>query len=334
MDLAARDKPTYPTYWETVRIILQDNRSDGEGHEETSPSVTIVFPWDSPDYIDTSADDAVIRTQEKPSFHFLGETTQSYYVWYGAGLTESSYSLHPEFPSSHSAPWLDRTRRNPRLPDGTLHPKVYNNMATMPRISNIISLCGAPSDTGTVKPAALSLSAGPYAPGDLHHPAIRGIADMRGSGHAEVLERPVFKMRDMDQPCGRYYPLRFPPLPPLPPTLPDDEDSPILDDNFHESLLSGIWLGSYGLFGTEVLFLQWAEAENTMNAWKITGDVQVPRGVISWHFKLGVPTILDDETRRVLGEIPSSTRAYPGKGLSSGRGFMYVALPFMHFKIV
>lgn len=197
----------------------------------------------------------------------------------------------------------------------------------MPRISNVVSLCGAPSDTGTVKPPALSLSVGPYAPGDLHHPPIRGIADMRGAGHDGPLEKSVFGMRDMDQPCGRYYPLRFPTVPPAATNAQPRDEVHQADGSVLGEHLSGIWLASYGLFGTEVLFLEWVEEERMLKAWKITGDVQVPRGVVSWTALSSTPVVLDETASQVLGNVPLSTRAFSGRGTSSNRGFMYVYLP-------
>ncbi|KAH8099604.1 hypothetical protein BXZ70DRAFT_237647 [Cristinia sonorae] len=314
MNPAERDRPVLPSYIETVHILFRRDLLD-LSTEGTGYTVAIYFPWETPPEGVTP----VHRMTGKSSMFWLGKTVQSYYLWYGSAPTESSHCLHPEFPPNTSVVWYDIDRVRPHFPTGTIQPKPYDNMATMSRINNVMYLCGAPSKKGLIKPPALSMSCGPYAPKELHHPVLPGIADLRGDNHAEPLEEAVFGMRDMEQPCGRYYPIRFPDPPP-PNSLTPALDT-IGDTELGESL-AGIWLVGCGLHGTEVLYLEWAEEERTVKAWKITGDVQVPRGTVNWWFKLDSPVTLDDMTCHILGDIQRSTRAYHGRGISSGRGFI------------
>lgn len=321
-DTAERDMPRLPCYFRTILILFRYSESVDGSHHTPTYAVYIEHPWDRPQALNPDAAQAhplMLIPNAKSSMHLLGETTQSYYVWHGAGLTDSTQSLHPEFPNSTTDPWYDSSRPQPRFPDGIKYPELYNNLSTVPRISNVLSICGAPSDTGLVKPPALSMSVGPYAPVDLHHPLIRGIADLRGTGHAKKLQRPVFYMRHLDEPCGRYYPLRFPPVPP-PSGIPEGAFE-VAD----VESLAGIWL-TFGQFGTEVLFLEWKAEEHRLNAWKITGNVQVPRGVVSWSFdaRTSGQVALDATTCHMMGDVSMGTLAFIGRGTSSGRGYVYV----------
>ena len=326
MDPAVREKPQLPAYYETVYILLKRDPLEVKATSASNYVPATMFPWAELDKADEH--DELLVSNEKPSFHQLGETTQSYFVWYGSGPMDHAYSLHPEFPhAGTSTPWYDRSRLRPRLPSGTLLPKLYNNKRTMPRFTNVISLCGAPSEEGLVKPPALSLSAGPYAPGDLHHPSMYGIADLRrGISELSSAEESVFGMRASGQPCGRYYPLCFPPVPPYEPELP----LPIsisTGDTWSGESLTGLWLGSYGRFSTEVLFVEWIHEEQTVKAWKITGDVEVPRGVPSWWFQVNTRARiqqLTEDAARIMGDISVFTRTYRGTGTVSGRGYVCV----------
>ncbi|TBU46866.1 hypothetical protein BD309DRAFT_988482 [Dichomitus squalens] len=66
----------------------------------------------------------------------------------------------------------------------------------------------------------------------------------------------------------RYYPLR---------TVMQEGEDPA-SQNWRPENLVGLWLGDYGPHGTECLFLEHNVADSMIRAWKITGDVNVPRG--------------------------------------------------------
>ena len=116
----------------------------------------------------------------------------------------------------------------------------------------------------------------------------------------------------------RLYPLR------LPLAVGDD---PTRED-WRASSLEGIWLGPYSVHGTEVLYVYVDETSQEVRAMKITGDMNVPRGAVSWGFRL--------EHRLLLRELPQdahglrqafadvggdSQRIYRGWGAVSGHGY-------------
>ena len=78
-----------------------------------------------------------------------------------------------------------------------------------------------------------------------------------------------------------WYPLRFPSLP----TDSSSSDTDSANELWDPRTLSGLWLGAYSMHGTEVLYLTYNEEAEEVQAWKITGDLNVPRGVMSWRFK-------------------------------------------------
>ncbi|KAI0332580.1 hypothetical protein GY45DRAFT_1335465 [Cubamyces sp. BRFM 1775] len=75
--------------------------------------------------------------------------------------------------------------------------------------------------------------------------------------------------------------------------------------------IEGLWLGDYGVHGTESLFLEYAAADFAIRAWKITGDSNVPRGACSWDLDL----------RQYASDSSSSRRSYEGRGTLAQRGF-------------
>lgn len=98
MDPTERDRPSIPSYWEAVYIFFRGS-SIAQGSLSDSEYTSVLFPWQHLDYTEEH-NASVINFGYKATMYHLGETTQSYYVWYGAGPTESSYSLHPEFPAT------------------------------------------------------------------------------------------------------------------------------------------------------------------------------------------------------------------------------------------
>ncbi|KZT10802.1 uncharacterized protein LAESUDRAFT_643726 [Laetiporus sulphureus 93-53] len=87
--------------------------------------------------------------------------------------------------------------------------------------------------------------------------------------------------------------------------------------------LAGLWLGCYGLSGTECLHLAWVEERDTLEAFKITGDVHVPRGARTWiipaHFD-GSHSLAADATR--FESQSNIERLFVDTGFISERGFL------------
>ncbi|KAI0766323.1 hypothetical protein BD413DRAFT_150804 [Trametes elegans] len=182
-----------------------------------------------------------------------------------------------------SAPWYDHTRGIPRLPQEDVPPILENHDRWFFRSSKTLHYVdGAP------KPAALAFFPPPHGqPSDVRLP------DLHNPPHYFSSEYQPF--------IPRYFPLRFPT------EQADDPASP----QWRPSSVEGLWLGDYGVHGTECLFLAHDPEASAIRAWKVTGDVHVPRGACTWDASL---------RERVAGADPAS-RTYEGKGILAQRGF-------------
>ena len=132
------------------------------------------------------------------------------------------------------------------------------------------------------------------------------------------------------------YPARVPPLPfaalepahpqyfPLRPVPSESREVDPRSAGWTLDSLAGLWYGAYGAHGTEVLHLARGEAHwiEGVCATKLTGDINVPRGAVSW--------VLEDTdeygnepadfwAERHGGERP--LRVLVGRGLLASRGF-------------
>ena len=223
-----------------------------------------------------------------PSLHVIAPTSST--------LELSEYFAHPihnpEFPESVSAPWYDASRGVPRIPQENPPPIIQTQRRWWnPHPGNLRYVDGAP------KPASISVF-----PPPLDQPSDVRLPDLHNPMH------PLSSPYSISIP--RYYPLR---------TVMQEGIDPASPDWRPETLV-GIWLGDYGPHGTECLFLEHDTAEATLRAWKVTGDVNVPRGVWTWHADLKAETPWEDRTGRTV-------RAYRGIGRIAHHGFMYVSLP-------
>lgn len=131
------------------------------------------------------------------------------------------------------------------------------------------------------------------------------------------LEYPALSIRVINSIPPRYYPLR-------------NEIQQGIDhhaDEWTPESLTGLWLGWYGPHGTECLFVDYDKEKNLLSGFKITGDENVPRGVLSWEVYMQKPCQLTTEEdmlcTRMLGERPSCAiyRAVGG-GTTSEVGYM------------
>ena len=206
----------------------------------------------------------------------------------------------PEFPKPDAA-WFDPSpARLPRLPALSDEPE-----ADQRTIIKIFPAAQLPktwtSPTATVAHPAISIRC-PHGRRCACHPA----------------RVPASPFAVLEPAHPRYFPLRR--------TLPLDpvaERDPRSTAWTLESL-AGLWYGSYGAHGTEVLHVArgtafWMEG---MCATKLTGDVNVPRGSPSWILeetdKYGEdPVHFWTELR---GERPP--RVLTGRGLLAARGFV------------
>ncbi|PSR75343.1 hypothetical protein PHLCEN_2v9206 [Hermanssonia centrifuga] len=240
-----------------------------------------------------------------PTLHVLSETCQSAFLAYSTGSTNPEpvrSSPHPDFPSPDADAWYDYTRELPHLK----------------RVPSPISLGGkdfikaAPrafiySDaTSVVKPAALTIRPS-YRSGG--HPL---------ACHEAPVPLPDVRNQHSSDPLGwfhrRYYPLR---------SLIQVGQEPS-DDDWHPRSLEGLWLGSYGPHGTEILFLEYDEVMREVRAWKITGDMNVPRGAQTWNIRLSDAVTADSLAPTHPFKDIQRSRMFQGTGTICSRGFMYV----------
>lgn len=109
----------------------------------------------------------------------------------------------------------------------------------------------------------------------------------------------------------RYYPLRNPPIPSFLPF-----NSPIGSPAWDPQCLEGLWIGHYAE-SRQVLYLEWAASSREVKAWKVTGDMSIPRGLVGWHFNI------DQQLPKIK---EGSSVFYAGKESVALPGFMYVSL--------
>lgn len=247
------------------------------------------------------------RRRSTPSLLLLSSTNQATFIHVPSPGPSSQRSRIPNFPSENAS-WYDRDRDLPRLPQVPPYESREPNDIFTGRVLERDSYLYL-DRTDYNFPAALSfdipdecreqrLLHKPYMPHFLqdlrivHHPEYRGV---------------LVPITD------RYYPLRGP--------KPIDKGSP---GGWDPSNLIGLWLGVYGLHGTEVLYIDWEPQLNEVRAWKVTGDYNVPRGVTTWRFNVrpgGEPQLdVPASSFRDLKPIAS----FAGTGTISAIGFLYV----------
>ncbi|CAL1705788.1 unnamed protein product [Somion occarium] len=212
---------------------------------------------------------------QTPSLHVLSHTNQAIFVHIGEDLAFMPGGEHPQmtgqfpdFPGTQVA-WYEYSRELPRIlqePSSEFSDsRDFISPSTQARASYLYS-----ARVDHTFPPALSIYPHPDR-GDslrLHTPQLpRVFRDFRGDGWNDVSIR------------NRYYPLRSP--------LRETATTAIGSSGWDPTVLEGIWLGGYWSHGTEVMFLEWDSEQKEVRAWKLTGDVNVPRGAISWRFKVG-----------------------------------------------
>ncbi|KAI0709552.1 hypothetical protein C8T65DRAFT_575770 [Cerioporus squamosus] len=160
----------------------------------------------------------------------------------------------PEFPGV--APWYDTTARLPRLSELPECQQDHSSIIRIYPAARLPIIWTGPSDIR--KPPALSIRC-------LQNPERCPCA---------ALHRPSLPLESLDDRPPRYYPLKRTILPSVDPRSPD----------WSLQTMEGLWYGSYGLNGIELLYLTLKKVESgdLLLAMKITGDVHVPRGRVSW----------------------------------------------------
>ncbi|TCD60432.1 F-box protein 31 [Steccherinum ochraceum] len=343
-----------PTYVECLRIQLappkQPNLNESEGDwppQNVSSWWLVTEPSSDPDSIWSKRQ---IACPSVPLW-LNAPHNQSYYAYLGypASTEElmNTSSLHPPFPPS-SAVWLDTSRPTPHM---RMHPvpardhRQILRALHLPQIRQLMRFMYlAPSDDPNVPPPnarhhSLTILSPPnYADRtpyeelvNPHYADFMMFIDNPWTAAGEAQDQRWLRSTT---PC-HYFPLRFP--------------SP-LDQNAHAHpaeaqwdprTVEGLWLGAYGAHGTEVLYLTYDTDKEEVHAWKITGDANVPRGVVSW--RCSVPNCAADGqsgvevTAELLDQMDiadvrmkAAVRMFDGTGTVSRPGFTCVAHIYWH----
>ncbi|KZT69868.1 hypothetical protein DAEQUDRAFT_756765 [Daedalea quercina L-15889] len=239
------------------------------------------------------ANGAQINTHQA-HIHHVEQTTNGVFL---GGDSFMALLQHPDFPRSTDATWLDR--RRPPIPLSTMTAPTPSRRS----FGVINPLFGLAwqfvmsvhlGNTDVVKPRAISLSC---------------------DADCVELEFPTLSIRVDNSVTPRYYPLR-------------GEVRQGLDgwaEEWSPASLVGLWLGWYGPHGTECLFIDWNEENETLTGIKLTGDENVPRGVPSWEVSAKLPYHLSTEEEMLCAQILGdrvACRKYRGTGTTSGAGFL------------
>lgn len=281
-----------PTYWQSVQIRLPDLP---ESVVPRPAKIAWFIHSEQTNWTDERAQ------QLFPTFHRFSPTKESVsLVWQRSSTSPSLTTKHPEFGIGNE-PWYDHCRSLPRM---KVEPSVVADPLLVTDTNLGPILISTPSDTE--KLGAISII--PPVRTDplyLHDPPFP-IPDLR---HAQT---------DRSQFPSRYYPLRFPKLVENPTSASGNEEWPLQS-------LEGIWLGQYGPHGTEVLYIHTPINGNKTDVWKVTGDVNVPRGVITWSFSHSNRISPDSVPLEAdFGPLLPSCRIYEGTAHICGTGFVYV----------
>ncbi|KAI0685050.1 hypothetical protein BC835DRAFT_1310219 [Cytidiella melzeri] len=231
----------------------------------TSPSSHAVISW----RLESSGDSKLqpqTDLQGFPALHVLSETRTTLYVRYGLS---PGYPKHRAFPDSVQEVWYDRSRGLPRIaiePSPVVHvypPELYAPVGrvriVLPSFANHdvkrMALCIKTADSRSLG----------MPPTQLDRIRVRLIEDRLGSS-ADRSPNGV-TCRD-----GRFYPLK------------SDRQAgqPLTDEDWTPSSLEGLWLGDDRSQPIQVLWFAYDPTERVLNAWKITGDVHLPRGCMPW----------------------------------------------------
>ncbi|KAI0929923.1 hypothetical protein AcV5_006761 [Taiwanofungus camphoratus] len=196
---------------------------------------------------------------------------------------------HPDFPM-HRASWYDETRGLPRLRPSS---PIVVDQRELVRIYPAVRLpIIFTASTPNVKPSAIS---------------VHCLSDT-----CAKYFQPLVPFDDLAPAPPRYYPLRRDVQKGVDPA----------SEHWHLRTLAGLWLGSYAQHGTECLYVAWHEDDKELRAWKITGDINVPRGACTWIVRAHSDTAYPALLATWFGMNPTTDRVFEGTGTISDRGFL------------
>ncbi|KAI0348537.1 hypothetical protein BDW22DRAFT_1350773 [Trametopsis cervina] len=249
---------------------------------------------------------AQTNTAAFPTLLVLSESQHTLYIRQQFGS-----HLQPDFPVTTHDPWYDDLRGLPKLrveesptpyecPQSTYEGHLFSFIYMLPE--------------GSVKPRALCIRPAQtslYGIEDFYTPLRWHDRRLHWSDVRDInASRSVNGARASDK---RYYPLRLT-AQPVSAEIPSEGD-------WDPSSLEGLWLGDYDAHGVEVLWLTYDQQANVVQALKVTGDQNVPRGAISWRIDIGEEVPIDTQEKEHSFRRASPRRLYRGRGTVSPLGF-------------
>ncbi|KAI0335114.1 hypothetical protein GY45DRAFT_1294124 [Cubamyces sp. BRFM 1775] len=287
------DTPTPPSYTRVLKLSFDDDNDEDSSESSQCGSSSTAIPKIAP--VRIFCDSLSPPSRHCSSLIRLSATPLGKFLQ----LHRKKVNL-PDFPP-HISPWYDRDRGLPRIPE---IPEVTHHHREIIKIypaARLPAVYIAP--TAVMKPAAISI----------HCP--------RSHVGCVCQSRLVTTLPydNLDERPPRYYPLRNLILPG---TDPDSADWSVHD-------LDGIWYGSYGPNGTECIYLAHNDEHDTIEATKITGDLNVPRGCVSWiaHLPLGHQRAMaQGYWTSVRADGVEARRLLMGHGTIAGSGFTDMAI--------
>ncbi|RDX42727.1 hypothetical protein OH76DRAFT_1488439 [Lentinus brumalis] len=130
-----------------------------------------------------------------------------------------------------------------------------------------------------------------------------------------ALHVPSVPFESLDNRPPRYYPVKRAIFPGVDPRSPD----------WSLQTMEGLWYGSYGSNGPESLYLTFEsdDSGDVLVATKLTGDVHIPRGWISWELQvLEEGSDVTQAFRDRWTECPPTEAAWENSGLLSSAHIM------------
>ncbi|KAI0373920.1 hypothetical protein BV20DRAFT_936795 [Pilatotrama ljubarskyi] len=296
--MSPANDPVPPSYVRAVKLSFEHEEasskssdSPASSHGANDPTVRVYCDRGA-----TSQDDSETRSsRHRASLVRLSATNLGKFLQF----YRKKVNL-PDFPP-HISPWYDESRGLPRIPEVPEMTSHHAEIIKLYPAARLPAVFVAP--TAVRKPPAISICC-PLPPTQCR---------------CQILHTTVLPFDNLDARAPRYYPLKGRILPGVDP---ESSDWSVND-------LDGIWYGSYGPSGTECIYLAHDQEMDTLEATKITGDVHVPRGCVSWILHTPPENQRDAlqgywTAVRSDGFVPR--RMLMGHGTIAGRGFTDMAI--------
>ncbi|EIW62655.1 uncharacterized protein TRAVEDRAFT_112541 [Trametes versicolor FP-101664 SS1] len=295
--MAPADSPAPPTYVRAVKLSFEsDTDTDADANTDSDSPDPSPGVQDATGIVNIFCDQGTSPpSRHRSSIVRLSATNLGKFLQF----YRRKVNL-PDFPP-HISPWYDTHRalpHTPELPETTAHHRELIKLFPAARLPAVFV-----APTAVLKPAAISIRCA--------RPAAQCACF--------ALHATALPFANLDARTPRYYPLKSAIIHGADPAA----------DAWSVAALDGIWYGSYGPNGTECIYLAHDEDLETVEATKITGDVHVPRGCVSWI--VHIPLESQRETLQgywaaVRADDVVPRRVLMGHGTIAGRGFTDMAI--------